>query len=121
MKTMRRRLFSTLLILFIGFIDMYAYDDDNLYTPYGAVNYSGSAQALHEMATFVYSCMYAVVTIVDAIAVLVGLYSCMVIYIKISQGEQGVSKAVMMLIGAIVFIIASSRFAAGVFGFDVMY
>lgn len=121
MKTMRKRLLFTLLLLVTVFLNVHADDSDELYSPYGAVNYSGSAQALHEMAEFVYSCMYTVVTIVDAIAVLVGLYSCMVIYIKISQGEQGVSKAIMMLLGAIIFIIASSRFAAGVFGFDVVY
>lgn len=90
-----------------------------LYNEIGAVNYSGSAQALDELWTFVAACMSSVGFILAAIAVLCGLYNAMVIYIKMSQGEQGVGKSIVMFVGSIIFIIASMAFVQNIFGYNL--
>lgn len=119
MKTGIKRIFS-IAVLLVAFVTVASADDVlGIYNSVGAVNYSGSAQALDNMWQFLAACMADVGFILCAIAVLCGLYNAMVIYIKMTQGEQGIGKAIMMFVGSIIFIIASMMFVQNIFGYNL--
>lgn len=82
----------------------------------GGVDYSQSAQALHEMNVYVLLMMGYVTEILFAIGALVTCYSSLVLYQKLSSGEQGFTKGVLVLIGGIIFMIASTSVLPAFFG-----
>ena len=82
----------------------------------GGVDYSQSAQALHEMNVYVLLVMGYVTEICFAIAALLSTYSALVLYQKVSSGEQGFTKGVLVLIGGILFMIASTYVMPAFFG-----
>lgn len=84
----------------------------------GSVNYSLSMQALSEMTTEVIVAMGYVVGILYAIASLLAIYNAMVIYIKLNTGEQGFTKAVITLFGAILFLIGATVVLPALFGYN---
>ena len=71
----------------------------------GAVEYWGGAKSLTDMAAFVQAFLNITLELVNVIATLVAFYSCATIYIKIQSGEEGFTKQVAMLIGAIVYFV----------------
>lgn len=71
----------------------------------GAVEYWGGARSLADMAAFVQAFYNITVELTNVIATLISFYSCAQIYIKINAGEEGFTKNVSMLIGAIVYYI----------------
>ena len=82
----------------------------------GGVDYSQSAQALHEMNVYVLLVMGYVTEICFAIAALLSTYSALVLYQKVSSGEQGFTKGVLILVGGILFMIASTAVMPAFFG-----
>lgn len=71
----------------------------------GAVEYWGEAKSLVDMAAFVQAFYNITVELTNVIATLISFYSCAQIYIKINSGEEGFTKNVSMLLGAIVYYI----------------
>ncbi len=86
----------------------------------GGVDYSQSAQALHEMNVYILLIMGYVTEICFAIAALLSTYSALVLYQKVSSGEQGFTKGVLVLIGGILFMIASTYVMPAFFGIRKM-
>ena len=82
----------------------------------GGVDYSQSAQALHAMNVYVLLMMGYVTAVLFAIGALVTCYSSLVLYQKLSSGEQGFTKGVLVLIGGIIFMIASTSVLPAFFG-----
>lgn len=86
----------------------------------GSVDYSLSMQALSVMTTELIVLMGYVVGLLYVIASLLAIYNAMVIYIKMTQGEEGVTKSIMMLLGAVLFLIGATIVMPGLFGYDAM-
>lgn len=82
----------------------------------GSVNYSWGADALHEMNIYVLVMMEYVLGLLYAVASLVALYSATGIYIKMQTGEDGFVKNVLILVGAILFLIGASIVLPAFFG-----
>lgn len=79
----------------------------------GSVNYSWGADALATMHDFVVTMMLYVQYICCAIAGVYVIVSVCQIYIKMNTGEDGITKSIMTLVGACLFLIGAfyvSRF-----------
>lgn len=85
----------------------------------GGTNYSLTAQALAEMTDEIVLTMGYVVGLLYAVASLLAIYNATVIYIKLNAGEEGFTKSVMMLIGAILFLIGATIVLPAFFGYNV--
>lgn len=82
----------------------------------GSVNYSWGADALHEMNVYVLVMMEYVLGLLYAVASLVALYSATSIYVKMQIGEDGFVKSVLLLVGAVLFLISASIVLPAFFG-----
>lgn len=82
----------------------------------GGVNYSLHASSLADAAAWLLTFMQYVVYILYAGASLLSLYSATVIYIKMNAGEPGIMKSILVLIGALLFLMASTVVLPGFFG-----
>ena len=102
-----------LLIMMLGIIPM------SVYAKCGGVNYSWGADALASMHDYVVTMMLYVLYICYALATVVGIISALQITIKMNIGEDGVKKAIMMLVGAILFIISASIVFPAFFGYRI--
>lgn len=82
----------------------------------GVTNYSGNMGRLYDMThmTLVW-CVY-MLYIANTVAVIVALYSATQIYIKMNLGEEGITKSIMVLIGAILFLIGATIVMPAFFG-----
>lgn len=81
----------------------------------GSVNYSWGADALATMHDFVVTMMLYVQYICCAIAGVYVIVSVCQIYIKMNTGEDGITKSIMTLVGACLFLIGAfyvSRFSS---------
>lgn len=85
----------------------------------GGVNYSCGADALASMHDYVVTMMLYVLYLLYAIAAIVAVISALQIYIKINAGEDGVTKSIMMLVGACLFIIGASIVFPAFFGYQI--
>lgn len=85
----------------------------------GGVNYSLTAQALAEMTEEVVLTMGYVVGLLYAVASLLAIYNATIIYIKMQTGEEGFTKSVLMLLGAILFLIGATIVMPAFFGYSV--
>ena len=85
----------------------------------GAVNYSWGADALATMHDFVVTNMMYVLSVCMAIATVFGIVSALQIYFKMNLGEDGVTKAIVRLVGAILFIIGASIVLPSFFGYRI--
>jgi hypothetical protein len=85
----------------------------------GAVNYSWGADALATMHDFVVTNMMYVLYVCMAIATVFGIVSALQIYFKMNLGEDGVTKAIVRLVGAILFIIGASIVLPSFFGYRI--
>ena len=110
MNTPRR--FALLSVLSLSVCSLFA-DVSN-----GAPNYSYGAQGLAEMTTTLLASIGYVVALLYAIASLLAIYNATVIYIKLQMGEEGFAKSVVMLIGAILFLIAATTVMPAFFGYS---
>ena len=84
----------------------------------GGVDYSLTAQALAEMTEEVVLTMGYVVGLLYAVASLLAIYNATVIYIKMQSGEEGFTKSVLMLLGAILFLIGATIVMPAFFGYN---
>ena len=91
----------------------------SVYAKCGGVNYRWGADALASMHDYVVTMMLYVLYICYALATVVGIISALQITIKMNIGEDGVKKAIMMLVGAILFIISASIVFPAFFGYRI--
>ena len=91
----------------------------SVYAKCGGVNYSWGADALASMHDYVVTMMLYILYICYALATVVGIISALQITIKMNIGEDGVKKAIMMLVGAILFIISASIVFPAFFGYRI--
>lgn len=91
----------------------------SVYAKCGGVNYSWGADALASMHDYVVTMMLYVLYICYALATVVGIISALQITIKMNIGEDGVKKTIMMLVGAILFIISASIVFPAFFGYRI--
>jgi len=54
-----------------------------------------------------------------AVAGIVAVIASLQIYIKMNVGEEGVRKEIIMVVGAILFIIGASIFMPALFGYQI--
>ena len=101
------------------FIMMLGIIPTSVYAKCGGVNYSWGADALASMHDYVVTMMLNVLYICYALATVVGIISALQITIKMNIGEDGVKKAIMMLVGAILFIISASIVFPAFFGYRI--
>lgn len=79
-----------------------------VYARCGETRYDWGADALHEASVFVLVVMEYTVGILYAIASLTALYAATSIYIKLNTGEEGFVKSLLVLLGAILFLIGAT-------------
>ena len=90
----------------------------------GGVDYSWGADArgADALATahdYTVTMMLYVLYLVYAIASIVAIIGALQIYFKMTTGEGDVTKSIMMLIGAIIFIIGASIVFPAFFGYHI--
>ena len=85
----------------------------------GNVDYSWGADALAKMHDYVVTMMVSLVYLIYAISSIVAIISAFQIYFKMQTGEEGVTKNIMTLIGAILFIIGATIVLPAFFGYQV--
>ena len=85
----------------------------------GNVDYSWGADALAGMHDYVVTMMLYVLYLVYAVSSIVAIIGALQIYFKMTTGEGDVSKSIMMLIGAILFIIGASIVFPAFYGYNI--
>lgn len=85
----------------------------------GSVNYSWGADALASMHDFVVTMMLYVLYFCYAIATILAIVSALQIYIKMNTGEDGITKSIVALFGACLFIIGASIVFPAFFGYRI--
>lgn len=85
----------------------------------GGVNYSWGADALATMHDFVVTMMLYVQYICYAVASVFAVIAALQIYIKMNRGEDDITKSIMTLVGACLFIIGASIVFPAFFGYRV--
>ncbi len=85
----------------------------------GSVDYSQGADALAKMHDYVITMALYVLYVLYAGAGILCMVSALQIYIKMNVGEPGVTKSIMMLIGAILFLIGASIVMPAFFGYQI--
>ncbi len=85
----------------------------------GGVNYSWGADALATMHDYVVTMMLYVLYLCYTIAGILTIVSALQIYIKMNTGEEGITKSIMTLIGACLFIIGASIVFPAFFGYQI--
>ena len=84
----------------------------------GAVNYSYGYNGLAEMNSYVLTMMTSVQMLLYAIAAIMTVYSSCSIYIKMNTGGDGITKDIVMLVGACLFLIGSMIVLPAFFGIN---
>ena len=87
---------------------------------WGGVDYSWGADALSNAHDFTVTMMLYVVYLVYAIAAIVAIIGALQIYIKMNTGEGDVTKSIMMLIGACLFMIGATILFPAFFGYNIV-
>jgi hypothetical protein len=85
----------------------------------GSVDYSWGADALAKMHDYVATMMLGVVYLTYAIGAIVAIYAATQIYIKMNVGEEGIIKEILMLVGAILFLIGASIVFPAFYGYNL--
>lgn len=85
----------------------------------GSVNYSWGADALATMHDFVVTMMLYVQYICCTIAGVYVIVSVCQIYIKMNTGEDGITKSIMTLVGACLFLIGAFYVFPAFFGYRI--
>jgi len=85
----------------------------------GSVNYSWGADALASMHDFVVTMMMYVQYIIYAVAGGFAVIAAFQIYIKMNTGEDGITKHILTLVGACLFIIGASIVFPAFFGYRI--
>lgn len=77
------------------------------------------ADALATMHDYIVTMMLYVLWLCYAIAAIMVIISALQIYIKMNTGEDGITKSIMMLIGACIFMIGASIVFPAFFGYQI--
>ena len=85
----------------------------------GSVNYSWGADALATMHDFVVTMMLYVQYIIYAVAGGFAVIAAFQIYIKMNTGEDGITKSVVTLVGACLFLIGAFLVFPAFFGYRI--
>lgn len=85
----------------------------------GSVDYSWGADGLAQAHDYVITMLLYVVYICYAIAGIVAVIASLQIYIKMNVGEEGIKREILMVIGAILFIIGASVVMPAFFGYQI--
>lgn len=85
----------------------------------GGVDYSWGAEALALMHDYVVTMMLYVLYLLYAIAAIVAIYASLQIYVKMNTREEGITREIMMVVGACLFIIGASIVFPAFFGYRV--
>ena len=85
----------------------------------GIVNYSWGADALATMHDYVVTMMLYVQYICCAIAGVYVIVSCFQIYVKMNTGEDGITKSILTLVGACLFLIGAFVVFPAFFGYRI--
>ena len=86
----------------------------------GGVDYSWGADALSKAHDFTVTMMLYVVYLLYAISAIVAIIGALQIYIKMNTGEGDVTKSIMMLIGACLFMIGATILFPAFFGYNIV-
>lgn len=84
----------------------------------GTTDYSGRSGRLYNMVVFVLAMCSVTVQLLYAIAAIMSIYSATSIYIKMQTGEEGITKALVVLIGSCLFLIGATLVFPAFFGFN---
>lgn len=84
----------------------------------GAVNYSFGYDGLKNMCDYVLTMMTSVGMLLSTIAALLTIYSSCSIYIKMNLGGDGITKDIVMLVGACLFLISALLVLPAFFGIN---
>lgn len=85
----------------------------------GTTDYSGGSGRLYDMTSFVLVLCYYTMLIVETLAGILSIYSATQIYIKMNTGEDGITKSILVLVGAILFLLGSVIVLPAFFGVEV--
>ncbi|NDV66533.1 DUF4134 family protein [Bacteroides sp. 224] len=85
----------------------------------GGVDYSWGVDALALMHDYVVTMMLYVLYLGYAIAAIVVIIASFQIYIKMNVGEEGVTKEILFLVGACIFMISASILFPSFFGYQI--
>lgn len=86
----------------------------------GGVDYSWGADALSNAHDFTVTMILYVVYLLYAIASIVAIIGALQIYIKMNTGEGDVTKSIMMLVGACLFMIGATIIFPAFFGYNIV-
>ena len=86
----------------------------------GGVDYSWGASALSNAHDYTVTMMLCVVYLSYAVAALVAIIGALQIYIKMQTGEGDITKSIMMLIGACLFMIGAYVLFPAFFGYSII-
>lgn len=86
----------------------------------GGVDYSWGSDALSNAHDYTVTMMLYVVYLSYAIAGLVAIIGALQIYIKMQTGEGDITKSIMMLIGACLFMIGAYVLFPAFFGYSII-
>ena len=86
----------------------------------GGVDYSWGASALSNAHDYTVTMMLYVVYLSYAVAALVAIIGALQIYIKMQTGEGDVTKSIMMLVGACLFMIGAYILFPAFFGYSII-
>lgn len=85
----------------------------------GGVDYSWGSNALALMHDYVVTMMLYVLYLGYAFAAIVAVIASLQIYIKMNIGEEGVTKEILFLVGACIFMISASIVFPSFFGYQI--
>ncbi len=85
----------------------------------GGVDYSWGASALATMHDYVVTMMLYVLWLCFALAAVMAIISSLQVYLKFNTGEE-VTKPIMQLVGACLFMLGASIVLPAFFGYNVM-
>ncbi|MCE9107381.1 DUF4134 domain-containing protein [Bacteroides pyogenes] len=91
----------------------------SVYAKCGGVDYSWGADGLAKAHDFVITMLLYVVYVCYAVAGIVSVIASLQIYFKINAGEEGWKKEIMMVVGAILFIIGATVVFPAFFGYRI--
>lgn len=84
---------------------------------FGRPDYSKGAEELARLFDRLAALMYVTLRLVSAIAAVVALISSLQVYMKMSHGEPGVTKAIQTLFWSCIFFIVATIVFPAMFGF----
>ncbi len=91
-----------------------------LFAKCGSVDYSQGADALARMHDYVVTMLLYCVYLLYAGAAILSVISALQIYIKMNLGEDGIKKAILTLLGAILFMIGATIVMPAFFGYSLL-